>query len=116
MNHQAFDDLTERAARNISRRASLLTLGAAGVTSALSAPISADAKKNKRNKNKKKCKKKCPKPEELCAPQVEDCRLVVSAVCGDEPGCDHLIDCCETFASCDVGTFLACLNTPPVRP
>lgn len=109
MNEQTFDSLIQKTARGISRRASILTLGATGLAAALSAPISADAKK-------KKCKKKdkkCPSLEEICAPQVEDCVSIVTAACGTGPDCDRLLDCCEVFETCDVGAFVLCLGTPP---
>lgn len=105
-----FDALAQ-ATRGISRRASLATIGATGIAAAAAAPFAADAK----NKNKKKCKKKektCPSLEEICAPQVEDCKTMVAAVCGTDPACDHLVDCCEVFETCDVGAFVACLAVP----
>jgi hypothetical protein len=72
--------------------------------------LAADAKK------KKKCKHKdqrCPSLEEICAPQVEECKTIVAIACGTDPACDHLIDCCEVFETCDAGAFVACLGTPP---
>lgn len=110
MNDHSFDTFAERAARGISRRASLMTLGTAGLAAVVAAPFSADAK------NKKKCKKKdkkCPSLEEICAPQVEDCRNITAAVCGNDPGCDRIVDCCEVFETCDVGAFIVCLSIQP---
>jgi hypothetical protein len=107
MNEQQIETL--QAARGLSRRASFLTIGATGLV-ALASPLAAEARKKKRCKKKDK---KCPSLEEICAPQVEDCLAIVAAVCGTDPGCDRLIDCCEVFETCDVGAFVLCLGTPP---
>lgn len=109
MHSPTFEALT-LTARGITRRASLATLGATGLAAAVAGPLSADAK------NKKKCKKrkkKCQSLEEICAPQVEECKTIVAIACGTDPGCDHLLDCCDVFETCDAGAFVACLGTPP---
>jgi hypothetical protein len=107
MNEQIFDSLAQHAARGISRRASILTLGATGIATALSAPSIADAKK------KMKCKKDtCSGFEEICAPLVEECIDTVAAICPPNTDCSRLSNCCEDFETCDVGAFVRCLATP----
>jgi hypothetical protein len=106
MKEQTFDSLAQHTAHGISRRASILTLGAAGVAAALSAPSIADAKK-------KKCKKNtCPSLEEICAPLVEECTDTVAAICPPNTDCSRLSNCCEDFETCNVGAFVRCLATP----
>lgn len=112
MTEQRVVSLAHRAARGLSRRASLATLSATGLA-AMTAPLASEAR------NKKKCKKKdkkCPSLEEICAPQVEDCKAITAAVCGTDPGCDRIIDCCDLLADCDGGAFVLCLGTPPTTP
>lgn len=108
MKHPLLAGPSEPSTRGISRRASLWTLGATGLTAAFAAPFAAEAKK--------KCKKKrktCPSLEEVCAPHVEDCRQLVAISCGGGPGCDRLVECCDVFETCDAGLFVACIGAPP---
>ena len=93
MDTQAFDALT--------RRASLVTLGAAGLA-ALVAPIAADAKKKRSKKGdvNKRCKQ-----------QVAAWTAFVPALCGDGPNCDALIACGAQLAVCDFTGFLVCINS-----
>src|SRR5215213_9938669 len=46
----SFDRVTRNAAAGVTPRRSLLTLGAAGVAAALTAPLTVDAKKKRRKK------------------------------------------------------------------
>ena len=96
MDDGSFDALT--------RRASLLSLGAAVLAAALASPFTADAKK-KGGKNKNK-KKKCP---DLCTPQVAQCTTAITTLCAGEPTCLDSALCCPSLASCDFSGFFACL-------
>ena len=93
MNDVTFDAL--------SRRASLLGVGAG--LAALAMPFSADAK----NKGKKKAKQKCRS-------QVEPCStLVGESNCGPEndPDCLAQISaCCQLLANCDFTGLIACIQ------
>jgi hypothetical protein len=110
MNQQTFDSLTQQAARGLSRRSSLAALGASGMA-ALASPLAGSAK------NKKKCREKdkdCPSLEEICAPQVEECKAIVAAVCSDGPRvCARLVNCCEVMEACDASAFILCLGAQP---
>lgn len=99
MDDGSFDALT--------RRASLLSLGAVGLAAALASPFTADAKK-KGGKNKNK-KKKCPDCPDLCTPQVAQCTTAITTLCAGEPTCLDSALCCPTLASCDFSGFFACL-------
>jgi hypothetical protein len=94
MNHSSFDALT--------RRTSLMSLGAAGVT-ALARPFAADAKKKRKNHKKGDINK-------LCKTQVEPCISFQIDACGDNPSCKvNLHRCCQFFATCDPTGFWTCL-------
>jgi hypothetical protein len=88
MDDVSFDALT--------RRASLLTLGVAGLTG-LAGSITADAKKKNKKNDKKKCKK-----------QVGQCTAFLMAVCAGDPNCQDSIDCCSSVGSCNMTAFLGC--------
>ncbi len=108
MIEHTFDAITRRAAGEVSRRATILTLGTAGLT-ALAHPFTVEAKKNG-GKNKKKGKKKsCADQEDRCAPQVAQCTTVLGALCGGRPDCQDSVACCSFLGSCDAQTFLTCL-------
>ena len=118
MSVRTFDNLTRRAAVELSRRASLLTLGTAGLAT-LAAPIAAGAK-NKKNKNKsgkkatKACKNElaeCSAQARQCSTQVDECTPLLTAACGGDPECQGVIACCQFLENCDVTAFLACVNT-----
>jgi hypothetical protein len=106
MDTVAFDALT--------RRASLLSLGVAGLTAAVSGPLAAGAK----NKNKKAKKKLKKKQKQKCQSQVEPCEAVLTANCedtnqGDPDGLAECLatqpPCCESLGTCDVEGFFTCL-------
>lgn len=91
MNFLSFDALT--------RRASLLSLGAAGVR-ALAGPLVADAKKNK---IKKKARQKCQN-------QAGQCLAFLSVSCGTDTSCvESAQQCCPLIGTCDFAGFVACL-------
>jgi hypothetical protein len=93
MNEVTFDALT--------RRASLASLGAAGVA-ALALPLAADAK----NKTKKKAKKKCKS-------QIEPCVTILTEAEGScDPDCvAQITACCQFAGNCDFNGWLTCLTT-----
>jgi hypothetical protein len=113
---QPFDTFTRSIAGMVSRRASLLTLGTAGLAS-LAAPVTTDTKANKkRNKKCKKDKKACRNDlsacnEEAaqCAAQGEQCTIFLTAFCFGEPNCLDSVPCCSILESCDFSGFFACL-------
>jgi hypothetical protein len=93
---QAFDALT--------RRASLVAVGGAGLT-ALTLSDPAPAKKKKK-KNKKK-----GDVNKLCKTQVQVCVDALTQECGEpvNPICQAIIDqCCPKFGTCDFTGFFTC--------
>lgn len=87
---------TRQAAAGVSRRASLLALGAAGLTAALATPFGAEASK--------KGKKRCNKQKKQCTSQVQ-------AFCGqfgaEEQEClDQVLPCCAT---CNLANGVTCV-------
>jgi hypothetical protein len=122
MKQQTFDAIARRAAAQVSRRASLMTLGTVGLATLLS-PLSADAKKknndNDCKKDKKQCNQdlaectaqaaECSAQAAQCAAQVEQCTTFLTAECGGNPDCQDSVACCSVLANCDFNTFFACL-------
>jgi hypothetical protein len=94
MDVHRFATLTRRTADAVSRRTSLLALGAAGLTAALVGAPGAEAGK----KGKQKCNK-----------EKQQCRSQVAAFCAqgaDPPECEEgLLPCCAT---CKVGAGVLC--------
>ena len=107
MDHVAFDALTRDAVGGVSRRRSLLMLGAAGVAATFAVPFAANAKK--KGKKKHKSQKRCPPPVDLCAPQVGPCTDFLTILCSGDPSCLDSLACCSELGTCDVGGFLSCL-------
>ena len=106
MDDRSFDSLTRHAAGGVSRRGSLITLGAAGLAAALSAPFAVEAKKKH---GRKKKRQQSPPPPDRCTPQVEPCTAFMTSVCGGAAACPNQIACCSHFGSCDSSGFFACL-------
>ena len=114
MDTLSFDALT-RTSAGVSRRHSVMTLGAAGLAALLAVPIAAEAK-HKGGKKKKKQKPAPPPPvspapapaPDLCAAQVEECSALLSNICGGIPECQDTVDCCSFFGTCEAGAFLTC--------
>jgi hypothetical protein len=93
MNDRSFDALT--------RRASLVTLGAAGLAT-LAGSLTGYAKNNRTNTNRK-AKKKCKR-------QAGQCTSVVTEACEGDPDClERLLACCEPTGRCAIVGFLDCL-------
>ncbi len=96
MGISTFTSITRQAAAGMSRRASLLALGAAGLTAALTSPLGAEASK--------KGKKKCNTQKKQCASQV---RSLCAQFGAEEQECLNLIlPCCDT---CNVGNGVTCV-------
>jgi hypothetical protein len=98
----AFDALT--------RRASLIVVGTAGLAASFASPIATSA----RNKAKKKLKKK---QLQKCQAQIGQCSAIFTANCEasstnpDElQEClDTFIPCCEPLGTCGFNAFFVCL-------
>ncbi len=104
MNDLSFDAVTRYAATALSRRASLMTLGGAGVSTlaAVARPITADARKQSAAK---KAKKKCKK-------QIGPCVTAVAPDCSGDPAClAGVRRCCGLAGICDIIGFFTCLPT-----
>lgn len=124
MNERTFDALTRRGAAGISRRTSLLTLGALGLAT-LAHPAPSDAAKN--TKKRKRRKKSAAREQEIttcqealaecssgaarCADQVGPCSTFLTASCAGKPNCIGQAACCPLLERCDVEGFLGCLVT-----
>lgn len=80
--------MNDRAFDTWSRRASLLTLGAAGLAG-LAAPRATGAKKKGKKNGDKKCKK-----------QVGACRTGLADLCEVVFGADDVAACLELFGPC----------------
>jgi hypothetical protein len=98
----------------VTRRMSLLSLGAAANAAAIVGPLAANAKNKTRKKLKKKQKQKCQA-------QVEPCEAVFIADCeenfaGDPDGLQNCLEtrppCCASLSACDLIGFLDCLLVP----
>jgi hypothetical protein len=93
----------------LTRRASLLTLGSAGVAAALGIPTVTSAKKKH---GKGKNKGKSGDPNALCKKQVGQCTDFFEAACQGNPDCLATVDrCCPTLGSCDLAGFFECVAT-----
>lgn len=113
MDDQSFDTLTRDAAGGLSRRSSLLALGAAGLAAIIPIPHPA-AKRGKKKQKKQPAPPSSPLPppvEDRCAPQVAPCAASFTAQCGTDPSCTSLIQCCDSLGTCDASGFFACLNS-----
>src|SRR4051794_4698237 len=93
MNQAAFDIV----AHGLSRRASLATLGAAGLA-ALAQPVATEAKKKKKAKNP-------------CAKQTQQCIDVATPTCSGDPDCEAAVEqCCQIAGVCEPLNFLVCFE------
>lgn len=109
MDNQSFDMLTRKAAGGVSRRTSLMTLSAAGLTALLAAPFTTEARKNGKKKKKNQASPQPPPPVDLCASQVAPCTTFLTAACGTGPTCPNQIQCCNLLGTCDASGFFSCL-------
>jgi hypothetical protein len=86
----------------LTRRASLLGLGTAGLA-AFAVPLAADGKKKK--------KRKKGDVNQLCKQQVGECDIFVTGTCeGDAECLAEASACCPLLATCDFNGFLTCLQ------
>jgi hypothetical protein len=83
----------------LSRRASLMTLGTAGLA-ALASPLTVDAKKKKKKKGD---------VNKLCKRQIGECNTFVTITCAGDPECLDALPCCQELKTCDFAGFLNCL-------
>jgi hypothetical protein len=112
MDDWSFATLTQKAAKDVSRRASLLTLGAAGLSAIVASPFTSEAKKGrKKHRRNQSVPSSPPVPPEAdrCAPQVAPCQTFVTATCGISSTCPNQIQCCDLLGTCDASGFFACL-------
>ena len=105
MREHDFDALTRDAAGGISRRGSLLTLGAAALIAVTSGAPPAAAKKNR-----KKRKNKNNDDDKKCRQQVEECEEIFTLLCRGNDRClAPLRTCCELFSDCEAEEALDCI-------
>jgi hypothetical protein len=96
MDHLSFASLT--------RRASLLTLGTAGLGAAFSlSPNTAATKKHGKHKGKKE------DPDKLCKTQVEDWTTFVATTCDLGEVCARFLTCGDPLKTCDFSGFAECV-------
>ena len=114
MDNRSFDSLTRRAARGVSRRTTLMTLGAAGLA-ALVGPFAVDAKKKGGKKKKNQnipiapAPLECPPPPvNRCPAQAASCTAILGTQCGGDPTCADTVACCSLLETCDASSFWAC--------
>lgn len=116
MDTVSFDALTRAATRGVSRRQSVMTLGAAGLAALLAVPFAAEAKKGGKKKHKgnkqpqvRPAPQECPPlPVDLCPGEVQPCIDNLTAGCDGSAECLAAIPCCSHFETCDVGGFFTC--------
>jgi hypothetical protein len=97
MNARSFDRLAHQAAHGVTRRTSLLALGAAGLAGAF-AGIDVGMAKAKGTSNP--CKK-----------QLKACIKDLSPVCAGDPAClARVHTCCPFIGKCDFTGFINCTN------
>jgi len=100
MNDLHFDRLT--------RRASLTTLGVAGLA-AFASPFNATAKRKHKNANTNQAQTNTA--IERCQTQVAQCTDFISAACPGDAACVAKFQPCCTFSEqCDFTGFITCLQ------
>jgi len=107
---RSFDTIIRDATAGVSRRTSLMSLGAVGLLAALAGQVPAEAAQvtaeKKSHKNKKK---KCPPPVDQCAPQAEECTALLGALCAGQAECQDSVACCSFLGTCRASAFVSCL-------
>lgn len=83
---------------SLTRRASIMTLGVAGLSTAIPPLAARDKKKKKGDVNK------------LCKPQTDQCEAIFTVGCNGNPECLASIRCCESLSTCDFNGFATCLD------
>ena len=115
MNANIVQTLSRHAARSVTRRGSLLTLGSALVTT-VAAPSLALAGKSKKKTKRKSRKNATQKAEDqanqVCASQVAGCRSAILAGCSASTStCLAAAECCSSLSVCNTTEFFSCLVT-----
>lgn len=83
---------------SVTRRASLVAFGAAGLGAAIPPLAAKDKKKTKPDVNK------------LCKPQVDQCEASFTALCdAGDAECLAILACCESLSTCDFTSFAVCV-------
>ncbi|HEX5498335.1 MAG TPA: hypothetical protein VFX03_03875 [Thermomicrobiales bacterium] len=97
MNDRSFDRLTQRAGRGVSRRASLLAFGGAGLAGVFAGAETETARaKHKKNR----CKK-----------QTDQCIAVFTPGCNGKSACLELVQrCCPIIGKCEFNEFFDCVQ------
>jgi hypothetical protein len=114
MGEHTFDRFSRCAAGGVSRRASLVALGLAGLA-ALARPFPVAARKKNRSGNKaaERCQNEladCSARSTSCSAQAEECTAFLSVACAGEPTCPNLLTCCLFLDRCNASAFLTCLD------
>ena len=104
MSEQPFDALTRRAVGDVSRRASLLTIGATGLAALRGGSLTAAAKNHKQKKKNDK-KNAQQRAEQECEEQVTQCRSILTSIGGIPV---NQLTCCEFLGTCDFPNFSLC--------
>lgn len=95
MNARSFDRVTQQAAHGVSRRASLLALGAAGLSGVGAGVGTAQAKGG----------------ANPCKKQIKQCIKGLTPVCAGDATClAKLQTCCPIIGRCDFNGFIQCTN------
>jgi hypothetical protein len=88
MNEQTLGLVTKQAAKEISRRRSLLSLGGMVLAASLFAPAATAAEKGKKKKNR-------------CRAQIGQCREGITSLCtAIQPTAEEIQECFELFDQC----------------
>ena len=103
--------MDDKAFETLTRRASMVVLGAAGLAAAFGGPLAGDAK----NKAKKKLKKK---QLQQCQSQVEQCNAFFTDSCEESSNnpdelqecLDLVLPCCEPLGVCSFNAFYTCVT------
>jgi hypothetical protein len=88
-----------RSFNALTRRATVMTLGAAGLGGLAAAIADAKSKKKKGDVNK------------LCKTQIEPCELTLTGQCGEDPECiEAMTACCAILGTCNFTEMFACFE------
>jgi hypothetical protein len=89
----------------LTRRASLLTLGTAGLIAELARPFAVSArKKHGKSKGKK------VDPDKLCKKQIQQCLDFLTPKCGEDARCVATANlCCPVLGDCEFAGFFDCV-------
>jgi hypothetical protein len=91
----------------LSRRASLLTLGSAGLAAAFARPVTTSAKKKHG-----KSKGKKGDATKLCKQQVGQCLELFTPNCTNPTCLAQLERCCPVLGDCEFAGYFDCINAP----